>query len=163
VWNGFVLLRTGSSDGLFRSLKNFGFRKCQILFDLMSHYYFIGFEVVTAVTMKNAVFWNLAPCRSCVNRRFGGRYRLHLQGRKIRERGTSVSKWQQTAAVCIPEDGILQYYFVRMDIAPCNFSWDFVYYRINLSSFVTYLISPHDSSYLPKSWVHNRAVNIKTL
>jgi hypothetical protein len=46
--------------------------------------------------MKNAVFWNVAPCRSGVNRRFGGTYRLHLQGRKIRERGTSMSKWLQT-------------------------------------------------------------------
>jgi hypothetical protein len=25
--------------------------------------------------MKNAVFWDVAPCRSCVNRRFGGTYR----------------------------------------------------------------------------------------
>jgi hypothetical protein len=33
------------------------------------------------VTMKNAVFWDVAPCRSCVNRRFGGTYRVHLQGR----------------------------------------------------------------------------------
>jgi hypothetical protein len=32
-----------------------------------------------AVTMKNAVFWDVASCRSCVNRRFGGTYRLHLQ------------------------------------------------------------------------------------
>jgi hypothetical protein len=24
--------------------------------------------------MKNAVFWDVAPCRSCVNRRFGGTY-----------------------------------------------------------------------------------------
>jgi hypothetical protein len=31
-------------------------------------------------------------CRSCVNRRFGGTYRLHIQGRKIHERGTSVSR-----------------------------------------------------------------------
>jgi hypothetical protein len=45
---------------------------------------------------NNAVFWDVAPCRSCVNRRFGGTYRLHLQGRKIRERGTSVSRWLQT-------------------------------------------------------------------
>jgi hypothetical protein len=37
--------------------------------------------------MKNAVFWDVAPCSSCVNRRFGGTYRLYLQGRKIRERG----------------------------------------------------------------------------
>jgi hypothetical protein len=32
--------------------------------------------------LKNAVFWDVAPCRSCVNRRFGGMYRLHLQGGK---------------------------------------------------------------------------------
>jgi hypothetical protein len=25
----------------------------------------VGFEVVTAVTMKNAVFWDVAPYRSC--------------------------------------------------------------------------------------------------
>jgi hypothetical protein len=46
--------------------------------------------------MKSAVFWDVAPCRSCVNRRFGGTYRLHLQGRKIRERRTSVSRWLQS-------------------------------------------------------------------
>jgi hypothetical protein len=57
------------------------------------------FEVFTAVTMKNAVFWDVAPCRSCVNRRFGGTYRLNLQGRKIGKRGTSVSRWLQTAFV----------------------------------------------------------------
>jgi hypothetical protein len=27
--------------------------------------------------------WDVVPCRSCVNRRFGGTYRLHLQCRKI--------------------------------------------------------------------------------
>jgi hypothetical protein len=42
--------------------------------------------------MKNAVFLDVAPCTSCVNRCFEGTYRLHLQGRKIRERGTSVSR-----------------------------------------------------------------------
>jgi hypothetical protein len=35
--------------------------------------------------LKNAVFWDVALCRSCVNRRFGETYHLHLQGRKIRE------------------------------------------------------------------------------
>jgi hypothetical protein len=43
--------------------------------------------------MKNAVLWDVAPCSSCMHRRFGGTYRLHLQGRKIRERGTSMSRW----------------------------------------------------------------------
>jgi hypothetical protein len=28
-----------------------------------------------------------------MNRRFGGTYRIHLQGRKIRERGTTVNRW----------------------------------------------------------------------
>jgi hypothetical protein len=55
----------------------------------------VRFEVFTAVTMKNAVFWDVAPCTSCVNRRFGGTHRLQLQGREIRERGTSVSRWLQ--------------------------------------------------------------------
>jgi hypothetical protein len=40
----------------------------------------------TNTIMKNVVFWDVALCRFCVNRRFGGTYRLHLQGRKIRER-----------------------------------------------------------------------------
>jgi hypothetical protein len=39
-------------------------------------------EVFTAVTMKNAVFWDFAPCRCGVNRRIGGTYRLHLLGRR---------------------------------------------------------------------------------
>jgi hypothetical protein len=50
-------------------------------------------------SLKNAVFWDVAPCRSCVSRRFGGTYRLHFQGRKIRERGISVSKCLQTAQI----------------------------------------------------------------
>jgi hypothetical protein len=46
--------------------------------------------------IKSAIFWDVAQCRSCVNRRFGGTYRLHFQGRKIRQRETSVSRWLQT-------------------------------------------------------------------
>jgi hypothetical protein len=74
--------------------------------------------------LKNAVLWDVAPCRSCkMNRRFGGTYRLHLQSRKIREPGASVSRWLQTLQAIrsaetsvqftrstqrhIPEDGTL--------------------------------------------------------
>jgi hypothetical protein len=32
----------------------------------------VRFEVFTAVTMKNGVFWDVTPCGSCKNRRFGG-------------------------------------------------------------------------------------------
>jgi hypothetical protein len=31
----------------------------------------LRFEVFTAVTMKNGVFWDVTPCGSCKNRRFG--------------------------------------------------------------------------------------------
>jgi hypothetical protein len=48
------------------------------------------------VCMKNAVFWDVMPCRSCVKQHFGGTYRLHLQGRKICEWRTSVSRRLQT-------------------------------------------------------------------
>jgi hypothetical protein len=42
----------------------------------------LRFEVFTAITMKNVVFWDVAPCRYFFNQRFGGTYRLHLQGRR---------------------------------------------------------------------------------
>jgi hypothetical protein len=31
-------------------------------------------------TVKNAVFWNVTPCGSCKNRRFGATYHLHHKG-----------------------------------------------------------------------------------
>jgi hypothetical protein len=78
------------------------------------------FEVFTAVIMKQAVFWDVAPCRSCVNRRFGGTYRLHLPGRKIRELGTSVRKWLQ----------FLQFYYF----------WHIIQLSIELMNINVYLI-----------------------
>jgi hypothetical protein len=36
--------------------------------------------------VKSAVFYDVAPCGSYKNRRFGGRRRLHLHGSKTRER-----------------------------------------------------------------------------
>jgi hypothetical protein len=70
-------------------------RRRSVFCEVQTEFLNVRFEVFTAVTMKNAVFWDVAPFRSYMNRRFGGTYRLHLQGRKIRERGTSVSRWLQ--------------------------------------------------------------------
>jgi hypothetical protein len=42
----------------------------------------VRFEVFTAVTMKNGVFWDVTPCGSCKSRRFGRSYRLHHHGGK---------------------------------------------------------------------------------
>jgi hypothetical protein len=45
---------------------------------------YVGFEVFTALVMKSTIFWDITPCNPLkVNRRFGGTYCLHLQGRKI--------------------------------------------------------------------------------
>jgi hypothetical protein len=52
--------------------------KAIILLVICKDIKFVRFEVFTAVTMKIAVFWDVAPCSFCVNRRFGGSYRLHL-------------------------------------------------------------------------------------
>jgi hypothetical protein len=41
--------------------------------------------------MKNAVFWDVTPCGSCKNKRFGGTYRLHHHGEKISEFGTALA------------------------------------------------------------------------
>jgi hypothetical protein len=41
-------------------------------------------EAFTALTMKNCVFWDVAPCGSCKNRHFGGTYRILYQGDKNR-------------------------------------------------------------------------------
>jgi hypothetical protein len=77
--------------------------------NLVKHYYHqllkVRFEVFTVVTMKNAIFWDVVPCSSCVNRRFRGTYRLHLQHRKIRKQGTSVSSYKRTTPHHVPEDG----------------------------------------------------------
>jgi hypothetical protein len=43
----------------------------------------VGFEVFTAVVMKSIIFWDVTPCSLLrCNRRFGGTYRIHLQGRR---------------------------------------------------------------------------------
>jgi hypothetical protein len=60
--------------------------KCTVTFDTKIKIYFqqVGFEVLTPVVMKSTVFWDITMCSPLkVNRRFGGTYRLHLQGRRI--------------------------------------------------------------------------------
>jgi hypothetical protein len=44
----------------------------------------VGFEVFTPVVMKSFIFWDITPCSLLkVNRRFGGKCHLRLQGRRI--------------------------------------------------------------------------------
>jgi hypothetical protein len=37
-----------------------------------THINYVRFEVFTAATMKNGILWDVTPCGSCKNRRFGG-------------------------------------------------------------------------------------------
>jgi hypothetical protein len=59
---------------------------------------------VAVRSIKN-VFWVVAQCRYCVNRRFEGSYRLHLQGRRICEQ--VAADCTKTARLHIPENGFL--------------------------------------------------------
>jgi hypothetical protein len=52
---------------------------------------YVRFEVFTAVTMQNGVFWDVTPCGSCKNRRFGGTKRPLHQGDKNRRLGTTLA------------------------------------------------------------------------
>jgi hypothetical protein len=55
--------------------------------------------------MKNAVFWNVAPCRSCVNRCFGGTYRLNFQaGKRVQSAATCLRSFL-ARGFFYPEDG----------------------------------------------------------
>jgi hypothetical protein len=46
--------------------------------------YRVRFEVSTAVTMMIIIFWEMTPCGSYKNRRFGGSYRLdYLHAKRL--------------------------------------------------------------------------------
>jgi hypothetical protein len=56
----------------------------------------VGSEVPTAVIMETSIFCDIILCSPLkVNVRFGGRYRLHLQGRRINQtRNERERRWQ---------------------------------------------------------------------
>jgi hypothetical protein len=98
-------------------------RSQQPVCELQTYILNVRFEVVTAVTMKNAVFWDVAPCSSCVNRRFGGTYRIVCSLQPPAYAGSSLADFftLKMEAICssetsvhtittirhIPENGIL--------------------------------------------------------
>jgi hypothetical protein len=69
------------------------------------------FEVLTAVVMKNSVFWEIAPCSPLkVNRRFG-----RCQGRRVSQARINLNQvarkanfhFERMTLRCIPEDILL--------------------------------------------------------
>jgi hypothetical protein len=59
----------------------------------------LGFQVFTAVVTNVAILWDILLCSPHVNRRFGGKYHLHLQGRN--------SEAQKPACIHLLHDGFL--------------------------------------------------------
>jgi hypothetical protein len=64
----------------------------------------VRFQVFTVVTTKNDVFLDVGPCIYFVNRRFGGMYRLHIQGIK-NTRDTPAHVGSSLADSLYSEDG----------------------------------------------------------
>jgi hypothetical protein len=64
-------------------------------------FYFVGFEVLTAVVMSNSIFWDITPCSPLKdNRRLGGTCHIHLRWRRI----------SQLASYWFPARHIFQFY-----------------------------------------------------
>jgi hypothetical protein len=74
---------------------------------------FVRFEVFTTVTMKNAVFWDVALCRYCVNRRLqkpahAGSSLADFSTLKMEAiRSSETLVHTRSTRSHIPEDGIL--------------------------------------------------------
>jgi hypothetical protein len=117
--------------------------------------HYVAFEVITAVVMKVAIFWDIAPCSPYMNQRFEGTYHHHLQSRnRPRKKPGFLLAWFSTLKMgmilscetlvhilttkCyIPEDG--------------NFSWS-VWSRVkgidsnSRLNFLMVLLSPQKNS-----------------
>jgi hypothetical protein len=90
----------------------------------------LKFEILTAVTMKNTVFWDATPCNLIeVYRRFVGTYCLHLQGRGISRARKQASSARITVRPWrwrhVPEDSILNivYFFQNSFQMPRRKFW----------------------------------------
>jgi hypothetical protein len=81
----------------------------------------VGFDVLTAVLMKNTVFWDIMPCSPLkINGRFGGIYHLHLQGSNKPNKIPASKQVAIRLATCFhagilfglfdPEDGVHIYF-----------------------------------------------------
>jgi hypothetical protein len=54
-----------------KNVRIYHFTVSILWYDQKTEVTYVRFEVFTAVTMKNGIFWNVKPCGSCKNRPFG--------------------------------------------------------------------------------------------
>jgi hypothetical protein len=57
---------------------------------IIDHNNYVRFEIFTAVAMKNGVVWDVTPCGSCNNRRFGGLSTSIIRVTRINELGITL-------------------------------------------------------------------------
>jgi hypothetical protein len=75
---------------------------------LGSSFYYVGFEVLTAMIMKSSIFWNVTPSSPLkVNLHSGGTCHFHLQGRRI----SQARNQQSFACTCLHADFLLGLFF----------------------------------------------------
>jgi hypothetical protein len=105
---------------------------------------FVRFEVFMIVTMKNAVFYDVPPCGSCYNRRFGGRIASIIRVEMISELGTLAVASSRHLLILLflaffhPDDGGDT--FLRN--VGCNKTHTSSHHRIRHSSLVSSLLYP---------------------
>jgi hypothetical protein len=92
---------TGSAQlpGLFLRLGGVVYTGTKLRYSIQESviwFFFVGFEVLTAVVMKSSIFWDITSCSPLkVNRCFGESCSLHLQGRGMsRARNQRETRWQ---------------------------------------------------------------------
>jgi hypothetical protein len=63
--------------------------------------------------MRNVVFWDMKPCGTCKNRRFGGMYRLHRQDEKNLRARITVSNKEWCLLGCYAVWLLLERWFLQ--------------------------------------------------
>jgi hypothetical protein len=96
----------------------------------------VGFEVLRAMVMKSSIFWDITPCSSLkVNLCFGGKFRLHLQGRGISQAGFTLLATYFTLVSC------LAYFFDPKSRLAFNGLHDIISQKIELYKSICYFRS----------------------
>jgi hypothetical protein len=79
----------------------------------------VRFEVFTALTMKDGVFWVVTPCGSCRNWRFGGTWRLLHQGDKNRWTRNNTSFCLTEACVVSSSQASVEFFYLLSGYECC--------------------------------------------